>query len=51
MQSNSLHYNKVNTSLSVSAEYVHSCRKSDPELNECIKQTLNHLRPYVLTGN
>lgn len=31
-------------------EYVHPCRKADPELNDCIRTTLNHLRPYVLEG-
>lgn len=36
--------------LFIAAEYVHPCRKADPELNDCIRTTLNHLRPYVLEG-
>lgn len=31
-------------------EYVHQCNKSDPQLNECIRTTLNHLRSYVVKG-
>jgi len=34
----------------VSAEYIHSCRKADVQFNSCIKETFNHLRPYLING-
>lgn len=33
-----------------SAEYIHSCRKADVQFNSCIKETFNHLRPYLIDG-
>lgn len=34
----------------IAAEYIHPCRKSDPQFNSCIKETFNHLRPYLING-
>nr|XP_018916383.1 PREDICTED: circadian clock-controlled protein-like [Bemisia tabaci] len=40
------------TILSVNStpEYVHPCHKADPNINSCIKETFNHLRPYLISG-
>ncbi|XP_025203960.1 circadian clock-controlled protein-like [Melanaphis sacchari] len=42
----------VEAVLSVNAtpEYIHSCRKADVQFNSCIKETFNHLRPYLING-
>nr|CAI5842095.1 unnamed protein product [Callosobruchus analis] len=34
----------------VSAEYILPCYKSDPEINKCLRNTFNHLRPYLKSG-
>ncbi|XP_055715244.1 protein takeout-like [Phlebotomus papatasi] len=31
-------------------EYILPCSRSDPELNNCIKRSFNHLRSYVVNG-
>ncbi|VEN52395.1 unnamed protein product [Callosobruchus maculatus] len=31
-------------------EYILPCYKSDPEINKCLRNTFNHLRPYLKTG-
>ncbi|XP_044752566.1 circadian clock-controlled protein daywake-like [Coccinella septempunctata] len=31
-------------------EYIIPCYKSDPELNKCVTNTFNHLRPYLING-
>ncbi|XP_011309498.1 protein takeout [Fopius arisanus] len=30
--------------------FLKICRRSDPNLNECIKRSVDHLRPYLQTG-
>lgn len=34
----------------VSAEYIIQCHRSDPQLLECMKGSLHHLRPYLARG-
>lgn len=34
----------------VSAEYILPCRRSDPNINECLRGTFNHLRGYLVKG-
>lgn len=43
---------RIEAALSVNAtpEYVLPCRRSDPKINACIKQTFDHLRPYLIQG-
>nr|CAH7734373.1 unnamed protein product [Callosobruchus chinensis] len=31
-------------------EYILPCYKSDPEINKCLRNTFNHLRPYLKSG-
>lgn len=31
-------------------EYIIPCYKKDPEINKCITNTFNHLRPYLING-
>lgn len=33
-----------------SAEYIIPCHKSDPQLDNCIKRSFNHLRGYLAQG-
>ncbi|XP_054273554.1 uncharacterized protein LOC128993592 [Macrosteles quadrilineatus] len=42
----------VHSDISVNAtpEYIHSCKKTDPKINACIKKTFDHLRPYLVAG-
>lgn len=35
---------------SFAAVYVLPCSRSDPEINTCIKNSFNHLRPYLRNG-
>ncbi|CAH2021155.1 unnamed protein product [Acanthoscelides obtectus] len=37
-------------SSSTPPEYILPCYKSDPEINKCLRNTFNHLRPYLKTG-
>lgn len=37
-------------SVNATPEYIHSCRKADVQFNSCIKETFNHLRPYLIDG-
>ncbi|XP_055548193.1 circadian clock-controlled protein daywake-like [Wyeomyia smithii] len=30
--------------------YVLPCRRNDPEINKCIKNSFNHIRPYISRG-
>ncbi|XP_058455322.1 protein takeout-like [Malaya genurostris] len=30
--------------------YVLPCRRNDPEINKCIKNSFNHIRPYIAAG-
>lgn len=32
------------------AEYIQPCSRSDPQLNQCIKNSFNHLKPYLKNG-
>lgn len=32
------------------ASYVQPCRRSDPEINKCIKNSFNYIRPYIAKG-
>lgn len=34
----------------ISAEYIKQCEANDPQLVECIKGALHHLRPWLRTG-
>lgn len=36
--------------LLVAADYLHICRKSDPKLNDCIKTSIDILRPFLVKG-
>jgi len=36
--------------LSVAASYMHVCKRNDPQLNECIVNSIETLRPYLLKG-
>lgn len=36
--------------LPISAEYILPCSQSDPQLDNCIKNSFNHLRPYLSQG-
>lgn len=36
--------------LYVIAEYIKQCKKDDPQLVECFKSSLHHLRPYLAAG-
>lgn len=40
----------INEIFYLSAEYILPCRKSDPQINTCIKSSFNHLRPYLGKG-
>ena len=42
------HY-KLNLS-SLAAPYIKQCRSSDPELVDCLKGALHHLRPWLKSG-
>lgn len=33
-----------------SAEYILPCRRTDPQLNECVRILFNHLRSYLVKG-
>lgn len=33
-----------------SAEYLHVCHKEDPKLTECMKESIETLRPYLARG-
>lgn len=33
-----------------SADFIKVCHKSDPNLNECVKQSIQNLRPYLENG-
>lgn len=33
-----------------SASYLKVCHRSDPRLNDCIKQSVNSLKPYLKNG-
>ena len=35
---------------SVAASYMHVCKRRDPQLNECIVNSIETLRPYLLKG-
>ncbi|KAI5715237.1 hypothetical protein M8J77_012797 [Diaphorina citri] len=45
-------FRHCNGVLSVNAtpEYIHPCTKASPKINDCIKQTFNHLRKYLIQG-
>lgn len=30
--------------------YIHPCRRNDPEINKCIRNSLNFVKPYVARG-
>lgn len=32
------------------AEFLHVCRRNDPKINDCIKESVEHLRPYLKSG-
>lgn len=32
------------------ASFILKCSRSDPQLNACLKDTFNHLRPYLSRG-
>lgn len=32
------------------APYIKQCRSSDPEILECLKGSLHHLKPYLKAG-
>lgn len=34
----------------IAAEYIIQCRRSDPQLLDCLKGSLHHLRPYLAQG-
>lgn len=36
--------------LRISASFLQICRKSDPKLNECVKNSVEKLRPYLVKG-
>lgn len=36
--------------LSVPASYIKVCKRSDPKLNDCIINSIETLRPYLLKG-
>lgn len=42
--------NYFNYLFSFSAEYIKQCHKSDPELTNCLKGSLHHLKPYLAAG-
>ncbi|XP_011309503.1 protein takeout [Fopius arisanus] len=31
-------------------EFLHVCKRNDPNINDCIKNSVEHLRPYLLKG-
>lgn len=47
------HYNFINNFINnffPSAPYLHVCHKSDPQLTECMKKSIETLRPYLVRG-
>lgn len=36
--------------ISFSAPFLKICRRSDPHLSDCIKQSINSLKPYLRNG-
>jgi hypothetical protein len=40
----------VCVALSVAASYMKVCKRHDPQLNECIVNSIETLRPYLLKG-
>lgn len=38
------------TNLFISADFLHVCRKSDSNLNECVYNSVKTLKPYLVTG-
>lgn len=40
----------INKQPSISAVYVLPCSRSDPQINQCIKKSFNHLKPYLGEG-
>lgn len=34
----------------ITAEYLHICRKSDPNLPECMKKSIETIRPFLVSG-
>lgn len=34
----------------LSADYVLPCNRNDPHINQCIKKSFNHLRPFLGKG-
>lgn len=34
----------------VTASFIQKCSRSDPQLNACLRNSFNGLKPYLLTG-
>lgn len=34
----------------LTAEFLHICQTNDPQYEECISDSIEHLRPYLKTG-
>ena len=34
----------------MTAEFLHVCHKSDPNLTQCVANSINTLKPYLKTG-
>lgn len=40
----------ITNSFIITADFLHICRKSDPQLNDCIKTSIDILRPFLIKG-
>lgn len=43
-------FNKVKFGKNFSANVLRKCHRSDPNLNDCIKDAIEDLRPYLARG-
>lgn len=44
-------YLLTNHDLSVSASFIKICKRSDADLNDCVKHAVELIRPYLARGN
>lgn len=46
------HVNQCNliNNVLLAADFLKVCKKSDPKINECVYNSVNNLKPYLVTG-
>lgn len=43
-------FHEFSSLILILAEYLHICTKNDPNLPDCIKKSIENLRPYLVRG-